>query len=340
MACNITDDLDQILSITQTIFNNKRQIKTQDMQKIQTHIHEAKNKIINSITPLIAKLSAQHSMTPDQKQPSQSAIHIAPKSYASAAAQMTPRSTIVLRPNNGSEAKAPEVEQQITTLLKQKHIEANIHTTTSTKKGNIVLKLDPKDPIADIAESITDNLKFVASSRPALLPKMTVSHVPSHYDSDALTSQIKQSNPWLEFSPDSFEILFLYKVKDYNSAVIRISPENRDSVAEHNFQLKVGARVCPIRDRFYVRICSNCSKIGHGTKACKQEAPTCSICAESHVTKDCPHKNEPNKTKCTNCQHTDDDSLHRATDDCCPRIVRSKISIIKNTQWGKTMPNW
>ena len=260
------------------------------------------------------------------------------KSYAEAA-NSTPTSTIILRPNeesNDGERELPEVEEKITTLLKQKHIDANIHRTTSTKSGNIIIKLNAKDPITEITESITDNLNFVASSRPALLPKMTITHIPTYFDTDNLQAQLKNSNRWLQ-SAESLKVLFTYKVKDFVSAVIKVTPETRDSICDHGFQLKINARVCPVRDRVHVRICSRCSKSGHGPSTCKQEAPTCFICVEAHLAKDCPYKNG-DKLSCANCRHTQHNANHSAIDKNCPQITRSRDFIIKNTQWGKTRP--
>jgi hypothetical protein len=72
--------------------------------------------------------------------------------------------------------------------------------------------------------------------------------------------------------------------------------------------------------------CRNCQGYGHHTKLCKEEKPTCAICAQQHNTKDhlCPIPTcRAGKTcthpplKCAACG-----ASHKATDPLCPERIR------------------
>lgn len=72
--------------------------------------------------------------------------------------------------------------------------------------------------------------------------------------------------------------------------------------------------------------CARCQQFGHPTPLCKQEHPTCAVCAEEHTTREHPCKFETCKggpvckhppIKCAVCQ-----APHKASDPNCPERVK------------------
>ena len=50
---NFVQPLDDIIALTQKIFDNKRQIKSAQMNQINNCINEMKNRVINTVLPLV-----------------------------------------------------------------------------------------------------------------------------------------------------------------------------------------------------------------------------------------------------------------------------------------------
>ncbi|KAF8785636.1 Nucleic-acid-binding protein transposon like protein [Argiope bruennichi] len=72
--------------------------------------------------------------------------------------------------------------------------------------------------------------------------------------------------------------------------------------------------------------CFNCQLWNHGSKGCKLK-PKCVICAESHISRDCPKKGKETEVKCANCG-----GPHTANYRGCPKYP--KVAQHKSTQPG------
>ena len=81
---------------------------------------------------------------------------------------------------------------------------------------------------------------------------------------------------------------------------------------------------CKVYDQVNVKRCNKCHNFGHWVKECDQNA-ACSICAENHETKSCPHFNntEFRGHKCINCTRNGVLPIdHRANSSVCPTYVK------------------
>jgi hypothetical protein len=96
-------------------------------------------------------------------------------------------------------------------------------------------------------------------------------------------------------------------------------------------QILVRNRYCQISEYHPYGVwtqCHKCQLYGHPTPLCKQEKPTCAVCAQDHSTRDHPCKFDTCKAgpacthppiKCAACQ-----APHKASDKNC--LVRVKLS--------------
>lgn len=62
--------------------------------------------------------------------------------------------------------------------------------------------------------------------------------------------------------------------------------------------------------------CHRCQEFGHGTRHCRIH-PRCAICAEQHLTENCPSIGQPSPAKCSNCG-----AAHRGDDPTCPKRAK------------------
>ena len=146
-----------------------------------------------------------------------------------------------------------------------------------------------------------------------------IKNVPLDMEDCELTESLQQSFP--EAKATRFIKRNGFKLKvikiDFKNAVDQESCLKCGINIEN---LHLAAEVYKPRQRIIQ--CFNCLKFGHVAKLCKQENPTCSLCAESHSPDDC-HKQHK---KCANCQS----DKHYATSTDCETYKR-----IKHLLWGK-----
>ena len=336
MQTSVIDPLDQIVTIVQNLFNSKKQIKTADLQLIQDLSQKLKSSIINTLIPIIEKQDAA---------PSKQATTLAPSSSISyaAAVKRQQTSTIYIPPDSNSKETPANIEKSVCQLLKAKNIKADVHRVNTTEKGGMVLKLNSSDDVTGIAKTLNENLGFQAKPKPLALPKITISRIPEteSLTTEELKKEIFASNPWLANHTDAvFDILFTYKPKDFVSAVCKVSPQIRNEIIEKNNSLKIGVRLCPVKDRFHVPLCTKCCKFGHKASACSKDTPTCCLCASvNHSLASCPHRSDPDSHRCANCLTSTNEShhsvpSHNAFDKTCPIYREHLANKIKHTNWG------
>lgn len=340
MMSSFTDPLDKILAKVQSLFNSKKQIRTADMQEIQELAHSMKSSIIDALIPA---LQVQNNANPNVK----TSANQAPTtpSYADITKRRFKQTTqLYVAPEHN--VSPIHTENTVCSFLQKEKITAGIHSVRPTRNGGVVFNFDPKDDVSQIAKSIEANVGIKATAKTLSLPKITISRIPT---SDSLTpaslkTEILHSNPWLQplAVKGTFEVLFTYQPKDFISAVCKVSPDIRQGVIDAGNTLKVGVRVCPVRDRFHVPLCTNCSRFGHKASSCEQQTPSCCFCASNqHTHNTCPHKTDPTKHKCTNCDHSknkhfqETSSQHNAFSKTCPSYLSQINKIIKQTNWGK-----
>lgn len=331
--------LDDIVALVQTIYSSKKQIKANDMQFIQSEVQKMKNSIIDTLIPLASNTPKAQKQSPEANT-SQSS----PSSYA-AAAKRSQKATIVIKPSNNTAPTLQEIEGAVCKHLDHTKMPATIHTIKSSSNGNVVLKLNASDNTKVIAESISTSLGMEARAKTLQMPKMTLTHIPSHVvtsDHTQLQEFIIASNPWLKDHPEKdFHVLFTYVTNNHTNAVCKMSPNTRQAIFNHNCNLKIGVKVCRLFDRFHIPICTKCSSIGHKASACSSTISVCSFCcSNSHPTNCCPHKDDKSKHRCAGCSNSKDSSLkdrantHNSFSLECPFYISRKEKLIKSTNWG------
>ena len=314
------------------------------MQQIQDLAQNMKTSIINTLIPIIANKQQESALSkPNITQTRPTAGN---KSYAAALSgkQTHQTASIYIAPDPNSSESPALKETAVCQFLSKNHTEARVHRVKVSEKGGILLKMNSDADVTTIAKTLTDNLGVQAKPKPLALPKITISRIPASesLDPNALKTELFASNPWLSKHADKvFDIIFTYKPKDFVSAVIRVSPEIRQEIFLKNNSLNVGVRVCPVRDRFHIPLCTKCSKFGHKASGCTKDVPTCCFCAsDNHSFSTCPHKTTASKHKCANClsaKHKTNiaESAHNAFSKTCPTFLEHVNNKIKQTNWGE-----
>ena len=338
-SSDLTVHLDRINDIVRAVYTSKTQTKKAQFEEINGHINELKNKIINFLIPLAKASQAQKMIqqTGIQQKPQYAEI------VKSNARVMKPKAATVIV-KTGSESK-PElktlvnVEKSVANILSDSNINATLHACTG-RNGSIVLKFNEKDDVSQIAKNIESKLSMKAFGRKLLVPKMKISHIPEYIsvDPDQLRTEILKSNGWLRDqigAGETFEILFAYKVKDFGSAICKLSPQIRHHILEGRM-IKIGIRGCPVSDNIHVRRCGMCQKYGHKTQACFSGRDICAWCSEEHRTTQCPQKDDPSKHSCINCKrYNEGNSDHPAHSSACCTLQREKVKIANQTDWSR-----
>ena len=320
------------------------------MQFVDQKVHEMKNKIINRLLPLEKEnVISKTTTTSNNFEVPRSNDALAWPSLQSSNRGKT-YASVVVKSDKNKKLETSEVrlmESKVNQMLSTENIEATIISSTSTRNGDFMIKFNEKDDVNTIAKKMEDNLGFKAQSRPILLPKMTISYVLKYISlGDSLTELIVKSNKWLQdmvtMDNESFEVLFTYEVKDWGSIVCRMSPKIRAEMIHHGNKIKIENRLCPVKDRFHVLQCGNCLGFGHRMKVCRMETVTCTHCAKDHKWRDCPHKEQENEMRCSNCQEasetggpSNESSIkHDARSQQCPIYQRQLQKQIERTSWG------
>ena len=340
--------LDTILKTVKTIYSSKTQIRKAQYEKIEENINKMKSHIIDFLLPLA-------------KQPKKSSVneHISPNenpersvqpSYAQITAPKPKNANVILKTGLKSEAdikKVVDYEKSVAECLTKNNIKATIHATLPTKNGDIVMKFDKNDDITAISKHIGEELEIKTIGRGLLLPKIKITHIPEYMTSDPeeLTEMIINSNEWLRREKqlpnngNHFVVLFTYKVKDFITAVCKISPEVRHRLLGwENNQIRVGMRICPITDRIHVTRCGKCQKYGHKTTVCKADSYVCSWCSGDHKTSACTKRDDTSSHKCANCSSNERSFNHPCHSNSCQILLKEKERVKNRTDWGEAPP--
>ena len=89
----------------------------------------------------------------------------------------------------------------------------------------------------------------------------------------------------------------------FYTVVARVSPDIRTVIGKMKNKLYVGVSSHHVVDRFHIKRCNRCQKLGHYADKCDLSIPeVCGFCAKNHRSDSCPDKNKDHKFhKCINC---------------------------------------
>lgn len=322
--CDVIDPLDKIINL----IDGKRNSRNDGLlNEILGLVNAAKNGIIRTL--------AKPSVVEVEKDKPKSKLY----------SQVLIKSCSATPANN----KSQEIENRVTNILSKKKIDANILSSFSTQKGDVVIRFKQEDDIKAIVNEmklstdtcLKDNVKVSQS----LLPKMTIQNIPKFIDLADLNkvkNDILNKNEALNLLVNDgkqFEILFKYDRNNSQCLVIRCSPEIRSTIIKSNYELKLNYRVCKVTDRLHISFCTNCCSLGHNKSNCNSNI-CCSICAENHSYENCPNKNNAEKHKCVNCSKSKNNvsSCHSAFSPNCPIKRKMRENLVNRTMWGTSPP--
>ena len=157
--------------------------------------------------------------------------------------------------------------------------------------------LQPKqnqEAIDLMSSCFENNDDFVVSQPKKMLPKMTLTGIPSSFPEGEIIDGILSKNKKIKnLCEEGLHLSLLFvKQKDQNKhkvAVLKMAPEIRKAVNETGGYVYLGLSRCRAYDRFWVTQCFHCQRFGHIATKCpsKKEAPVCVYCAGHHKSSDC-----------------------------------------------------
>ena len=215
---------------------------------------------------------------------------------------------LIVKPKSGGRtdsAKLTQATDDVRSALKSIPVD-NIRKTNT---GSLVVKFPTagaKSEASDLMSSCFENNDdFVVSQPKKMLPKMTLTGIPSSFPEGEIIDSILSKNKKIKnLCEEGLHLSLLFvKQKDQNEhkvAVLKMAPEIRKAVNETGGYVYLGLSRCKAYDRFWVTQCFHCQRFGYIATKCpsKNEAPVCVYCAGHHKSSDCPDKSNP---KCANC---------------------------------------
>ena len=240
------------------------------------------------------------------------------------------------------------------TNVKGKKIVFSFPTDADKKKG-----LDLINDHPDVK-----NGSVTLSEAKKMYPKITAVNVPNYLTEDimkngSLSSTERRSqlrmcleskfleknekvNNLVENGRNLFQVIYVNVGSNHTSVGVKVSPVIRNLLMEDQF-LYVGNTRCKVLDRFDIRQCFKCQRIGHTSHLCPEPSPICMFCGASHLTRFCPDKDDRSKHRCTNCSHSSHPNLrdqcasHHSGLNLCPIIIQEKNNLKKRTEYSKNM---
>ena len=121
---------------------------------------------------------------------------------------------------------------------------------------------------------------------------------------------------------------------------VRVSPIVREEMLFDN-GVYVGNARCPVTDRFFIKQCFKCQKIGHFAAECQETNVICMYCSGTHKTGTCPTKQDALQYRCRNCAQSSDPGVrllcnsHHSGSYNCPTIAKERIRLQERTEYQK-----
>ena len=209
------------------------------------------------------------------------------------------------------------------------------------------------------------NGHLIISEAKKMFPKVTVANIPNYLVAhviaeesrltvpeyreklkSVLLAKILQKNSFVNNAvvnqKRTFQIIYVNVGHDSTTIGIKVSPDIRHSLLSDQW-IYIGNTRCRVVDRFDIKQCFKCQKIGHISTNCTENDFVCMYCSASHQTRSCPYKNSTDTHRCINCshstnaQHRDLCNTHHSGAGNCPIIIQEKCELKKKTEYSKNM---
>ena len=136
---------------------------------------------------------------------------------------------------------------------------------------------------------LENNDDFVVSQPKKMLPKMTLTGIPSSFPEGEIIDGILSKNKKIKsLCEEGLHLSLLFvKQKDQNEhkvAVLKMATEIRKAVNKTGVYVYLGLSRCRAYDRFWVTQCFHCQRFGHIATKCplKKRSPSlCLLCWSS-----------------------------------------------------------
>jgi len=210
-------------------------------------------------------------------------------------------------------------------------------------------------------KTVQDN-NYVVTDAKKMQPKVTISNVPNYLTSHIaaekdnmtpviyrdelkkyLSDRIMEKNDSirrLRENGETFDIVYVNVGKISTTLGVRVSPIVREEMLFDN-GVYVGNARCPVTDRFFIKQCFKCQKIGHFAAECQETNVICMYCSGTHKTGTCPTKQDALQYRCRNCAQSSDPGVrllcnsHHSGSYNCPTIAKERIRLQERTEYQK-----
>ena len=141
----------------------------------------------------------------------------------------------------------------------------------------------------------------------------------------------------------TLQVVYLNKLSINLIVGLKVSPHIRSTVLrEQSGFIFLGGKRIPLRDRFHVKQCYHCQKLGHISIDCPEKAnnPTCLYCMGKHRSGNCYLKQITNKHCCAKChtsKYPDDVAnydQHNSASLDCPVLIRECMRLASITDFS------
>jgi len=260
-----------------------------------------------------------------------------------------------------------EVDAVVDAIDKEfKNVKFNLVKKNKTNK-KIILGF-PTDEEAEAGKELLKTLKtvqdnkYVISDAKKMLPKITISNVPNYLVSHIVAEKSKMTHEEYrqelktyllgrildknenitEFKENGkiFDIVYVNVGKKFTTLGVKVSPIIREDIL-FNGGVYVGNAKCSIYDRFFIKQCFKCQKIGHISADCQEAHVICMYCSGTHQTGICPNKMDTSQFRCRNCAQSSDPAVkflctsHHSGSNDCPTITKERVRLQERTEYSK-----
>ena len=183
------------------------------------------------------------------------------------------RQVLIVKPKSGGKTDCAKLTQA-TDDVRSAFESIPVDNIRKTNTGSLVAKFptaEAKSEASDLMNSCFENNNdFVVSQPKKILPKMTLTGIPSSFPEGEIIDGILSKNKKIKNLCDERLHLSLLFVKqkdqsEHKVAVLEMAPEIRKAVNATGGYVYLGLSRCRAYDRFWVTQCFHCQRFGHNT---------------------------------------------------------------------------
>ena len=219
-----------------------------------------------------------------------------------------------------------------------------VKSCRETSRGSVVVKFPHGEAKAEARALVSSSADFrdvVVSEPKKMLPKMTLLDVPPSLSDSEIIPGIQDKNPAIKelLAAGHTLTLVFSRVRDGKKmAVLKMSPDIRNTIARSGNRMFLGLTNCRAFDRFWATQCHHCQKFGHTKDRCpvKNTSPVCSFCAGHHASLNCPDKSVLKCINCASLGNPVESCQHSASSLDCPVMISERNRVMENTDFGSS----